>query len=443
MNGPLYMQTANNTVLVRRLKRKGDGPMKQLARWFIENQIGFCFNILALLFCTHFLLPKAQSHTVKYFTLSYYHADTGKYGIGSDDGYFIAFFIVLLTGLRAVTMEYMFAPLAKRWGISKKKEVTRFSEQAWNIVWYGGSSALGVYLYYTSPYWLNMKELWTDWPNRELGGLMKAYLLWELVYYTQQCLILNIEERRKDHWQMFSHHLITIVLIYGSYRFGHTRVGNVILVLMDTVDVVLVVAKCTKYLGFTRVCDALFGLFMLSWFVNRHIIYNLICWSVWEDTPKIMPTGCFRGAYNNLTGPFEIPEGTRSYLSEAIRRSDGLLCYDDKVMKGFLACLVSLQLIMIVWFFMIVKVAVRVINGTGADDVRSDDEAGDSEDEEEFIYEEAQPLEEEVGVEEIDLKNWERRTGVKRQASTSGVSLPGHSDRKELLGRIGCEKQVE
>ena len=86
-----------------------------------------------------------------------------------------------------------------------------------------------------------MKELWTDWPNRELGGLMKAYLLWELVYYTQQCLILNIEERRKDHWQMFSHHLITIVLIYGSYRFGHTRVGNVILVLMDTVDVVLVV----------------------------------------------------------------------------------------------------------------------------------------------------------------------------------------------------------
>ena len=76
--------------------------------------------------------------------MSYYHADTGKYGIGSDDGYFIAFFIVLLTGLRAVTMEYMFAPLAKRWGISKKKEVTRFSEQAWNIVWYGGSSALGV-----------------------------------------------------------------------------------------------------------------------------------------------------------------------------------------------------------------------------------------------------------------------------------------------------------
>ena len=51
--------------------------------------------------------------------------------------------------------------------------------------------------------------------------------------------------------------------------------------------------------------------------------------------------------------------------------------------------------------------------------------------------------EEEVGAESLDLKNWERRTGIKRQASSSGVRLPGHSDRKELLGRIGCEKQVE
>lgn len=40
MNGPLYRQTCNNTVLVRRLKRKGNGPSKQLARWFVENQIG-------------------------------------------------------------------------------------------------------------------------------------------------------------------------------------------------------------------------------------------------------------------------------------------------------------------------------------------------------------------------------------------------------------------
>jgi acyl-CoA-dependent ceramide synthase len=40
MNGPLYKQGNSNVVLVRRPKRKEEGPMKQLARWFVDNQIG-------------------------------------------------------------------------------------------------------------------------------------------------------------------------------------------------------------------------------------------------------------------------------------------------------------------------------------------------------------------------------------------------------------------
>jgi acyl-CoA-dependent ceramide synthase len=40
MNGPLYKQANSNVVLVRRVKRKNEGPMKQLTRWFVNNQIG-------------------------------------------------------------------------------------------------------------------------------------------------------------------------------------------------------------------------------------------------------------------------------------------------------------------------------------------------------------------------------------------------------------------
>jgi very-long-chain ceramide synthase len=76
-------------------------------------------------------------HTAKFFTLSYYNPQTGNYGIGFDDGYFIAFCIVLLTGLRAATMEFILAPLAKVSGAgNKRKDMTRFSEQAWLIVFY-------------------------------------------------------------------------------------------------------------------------------------------------------------------------------------------------------------------------------------------------------------------------------------------------------------------
>lgn len=128
-------------------------------------------------------------------------------------------------------------------------------------------------------------------------------------------------------------------------------------------------------------------------------------------------------------------------MLEPVREpATGTVCYNDVVRWGFLGCLLFLQAITIFWFFMIIQVAIRVLKGAGAEDIRSDDE---DEEEEDYEYEEAQPFEEEVGVEALDLKNWERRTGVKRTATSSGVSLPGHSDRKELLGRIGCEKQVD
>lgn len=445
MNGPLYRQTCNNTVLVRRLKRKGNGPSKQLARWFVENQIGFSFNLLALLFCAHYLLPKSQVYTSKFFNLQYYNDNSSKYGAGFDDVYFVAFCVVLLTGLRAASMEYLLAPFAKYMGISKKKEVTRFSEQAWLVLYCTTFWSLGFYIYYTSPYWLNMKELWASWPNRELGGLHKTYILAQLGFWLQQIFVINIEERRKDHWQMLSHHFITIALIVGSYRYHHNAVGNLVLVLFDVGDILLSAAKCLKYMGFCNACDVGFGLFMLSWFVCRHIFMNMVCWSIYKDVPSVMTYGCFKGSQENLEGPFEQPEGYSFYL-QPLLKSNGLLCHNDTIRLTFLGLLLTLQAICIFWFAMIINVAVRVLRGAGADDVRSDDE-GDEEEEEdemEFVYEEAQAFEEEVGVEELDLKSWERRSGVKRTTtSSSGVSLPGHSDRKELLNRIGCEKQID
>lgn len=103
------------------------------------------------------------------------------------------------------------------------------------------------------------------------------------------------------------------------------------------------------------------------------------------------------------------------------------------------------------WFVMIVRVAIQVIRGAEADDVRSDDEGDEEELLEEKILdtiekldEEPHPYEEEVGVEAINLKGRTSSASRYRKSATSasGVSIPGHSDRKELLGRIGCDKGV-
>lgn len=115
----------------------------------------------------------------------------------------------------------------------------------------------------------------------------------------------------------------------------------------------------------------------------------------------------------------------------------------------FVYALLALQLVLCIWFSMIVKVAVKVIRGGEAIDSRSDDEdAGDAEEEETQknmpqAYS-LPPLEEEVGVESINLSTQRHspsRKFRKSGAHASGVTL--HSDRKELLGRIGCDKMGE
>lgn len=98
------------------------------------------------------------------------------------------------------------------------------------------------YIYYESPYWLNLRELWANWPNREMDGLMKGYVLAQWAFWLQQIIVINIEDRRKDHWQMFSHHIITTLLISSCYCYHFTRVGNLILVIMDVVDLFLPVS---------------------------------------------------------------------------------------------------------------------------------------------------------------------------------------------------------
>lgn len=95
------------------------------------------------------------------------------------------------------------------------------------------------YLYYNSSYFLNMEELWTNWPQREVGGLMKFYTLPQLAFWMQQVLVIHLEQRRKDHWQMLGHHVVTIALIVAEYAYHQTRVGNLIMVLMDVIDLFL------------------------------------------------------------------------------------------------------------------------------------------------------------------------------------------------------------
>jgi very-long-chain ceramide synthase len=209
----------------------------------------------------------------------------------------------------------------------------------------------------------------------------------------------------------------------------------------------LQMAKCLKYMGFSTLCDIAFGLFMITWFISRHILYLMVCKSVWKDIPVEIAYGCYKGKKGSLSGPFPPPDSF-GHLIDPFRNPEGVVCFNHEIKWAFLTCLLFLQCLTLMWFWMICRVAAKVLSGGQAEDTRSDDEdENDYEENEPPTFRkldpiEVAPLEEEVGVESISLKG--RTAASKRykktSSSSSGVMLPGHSDRKELLGRIGCDK---
>ncbi|CAC5422547.1 CERS5_6 [Mytilus coruscus] len=78
-----------------------------------------------------------------------------------------------------------------------------------------------------------------------------------------------------DFWEMFFHHLATIFLLTFSWSLNFTRVGTLVLVIHDAVDFWLEGAKCAKYAGFQKICDAGFAIMGIVWFVTRLVIYPL------------------------------------------------------------------------------------------------------------------------------------------------------------------------
>ncbi|KAI7867981.1 TRAM/LAG1/CLN8 homology domain-containing protein [Spinellus fusiger] len=200
---------------------------------------------------------------------------------------------------------------------------------------------------YHSEYWMNTSHFWINYPHIHISSLTKYYYLMQTAFWFQQVYVLHVEKRRKDHYAMLAHHIITITLLVSSYYTHFTRIGNSVLCCMDLADVFLSLAKILKYLGYSTLCDVVFGLFAVVWPVTRHGLFFLIIGSTAVHPPLYMDM-----KWDPLNGKYFTPLTQNIYL--------GLF--------------LMLNLLMFYWFIMIVKVIVKVLQGKNAEDTRSDEE---------------------------------------------------------------------
>ena len=445
-------------------RKQGDKPENlwgMLRRGIVDHQLGLSLNIVLFVGMSYAFFPSLRSKMSAFFSLSYpVSTKSGLYGQGTRDMYLVASFIVFFTGLRAFALDYLLLPLAGWCGIDKKKGKVRFAEQFYIMVYYIIYWAWGVALFVRdTPAGVRSLDgvlisLWQGYPILHLDTSMKLYYLSQFAFWIQQIVVLHIEEKRKDHMQMLTHHIITVALLAGSYSDRQTRAGNAVLVCMDVVDFIFPAAKILKYLAWQKACDAAFALFVIFWFMSRHVAYGAICWSIYAHVNSaIMPYGL----YSTETGTKLSDDGgdniIDNLLQPMLHPDAPTVGFNANIRWLFLGLLLALQCITIAWFVMIIRVVLRVLRGEGADDTRS--EAEDNDEEEVSEDPPAQPSaplhtmplaqKEKPRYIEVETTSEELRSYPKRRVSgsskrkskgiSSGLNLGEH---KEILNRIGC-----
>ncbi|GAA5978743.1 hypothetical protein JCM10908_004465 [Rhodotorula pacifica] len=321
-----------------------------------------------------------RSIPARFLFLSFRQPGTELYYKGRDDAFLIAWWVIAFCFLREATMRWVFRPLARWSGIRSSRAVVRFAEQGWSLVYYTLSWSIGLYINQTSPYKnLNTYHFWKGYPHIALPALTKWYYLVQTActfpvppsaliprpkkltfspvrpigptlrpaVYLQQILVINLEARRKDYYQMFAHHIITSMLMMSSYVLNWTRIGNAILCTMDLVDITLPLAKLFKYTGWHQASDITFAIFFLLWILTRHVIFGRIIYSIVYESNRILE---FR--WSSAEGYF----------------------WSKRTYYGFVGLLGCLQLIICLWFAMILRVLWNMFRGHSAEDTRSDEE---------------------------------------------------------------------
>lgn len=123
-----------------------------------------------------------------------------------------------------------------------------------------------------------------------------------------------------------------------------------------------------------RVSDGIFGVFMFSWFITRHILFPIVIWSTATVGPKYIDfrwdwEGGFYATKPAFTGYWVMLLFLQVSTTHVTLSHQLTLTYA----RSFSVC--NYQALQIIWFGMIIRVATRVATGKGgASDVRSDAE---------------------------------------------------------------------
>lgn len=180
--------------------------------------------------------------------------------------------------------------LRQRQAMTRVNKFTKFMECAWQCTYYTFIFFYGLYVMSDKSWLWDIRNCWYEYPNHSVDDDVWWYYMISLSFYWSMTFTHFFEAKRKDFWQMFIHHIVTIALITFSWTCNLTRIGTLVLIVHDCADIPLQLAKMSIYSGHKAFCDAVFAIFAVLWIITRVGIYPLwIVYSTAVEAPTILP----------------------------------------------------------------------------------------------------------------------------------------------------------
>jgi len=164
--------------------------------------------------------------------------------------------------------------------LSSKLTMRKWCDQSWQLVIHVSMSIFEL-LVLADETWFS--ETMTCWMPHPFQQTVKPSL--RVLYLTQLAIWIYtafshrfIEERKKDYFVMYIHHIATILLVAGSFIYNYTRIGLLVLLCHDVSDIFIDAMKMVNYLKLESAAgrymsECAYFINMIGWIYFRLYIF--------------------------------------------------------------------------------------------------------------------------------------------------------------------------
>ncbi|CAL4084840.1 unnamed protein product [Meganyctiphanes norvegica] len=226
----------------------------------------------------------------------------------------------------------------KRFDVGGKYQ--KFIDAEFEVFFHAVMTVYGCHTMIDKPWLYNISLCWNDWPHHNVDTDVWWFYMIGMAFYWAMMFIQVPQPGRKDKIQMIIHHSLTIILMTVSWITNFTRMGTLILLVHEGVDILLQTGKMIRYAkGNPFFTDIVYGTFIVLWLILR---------------VGIFPFWIMKSVYY-----------------------EGNSMFKQTSFVFFQALLVLLMILNLMWTFIILKVGIQKLLGEEIKDIRSDDEDTD------------------------------------------------------------------